>query len=507
MGLGEMVGGGVRVPLGEGFVGRVALEGRPVVVEDVELSKFVDPVFGEQGVRSLIGVPLRADGSLVGVLHVGTLAPRSFDPADVELLALVGDRAAHAIENARFFELMRSVQLRTEADKRVAERASDAKSEFLAHMSHELRTPLAAISGFAQLLQRDMANEQQREWAQHILEGSNHVLNLITALLDISSIEQGEVKLLIEPIRLGPAIEDVLALMRPSATEHAIGLNYLPGSAVDPVVFADSVRLKQVLLNLVSNAINYNRSAGSVVVSTEATDEGRVRTTISDTGWGIAADKLDKLFVPFERLGAEAGSVRGTGLGLVVTKGLVEAMGGQLAVESKAGESTTFSVELPGVRRGSVPAPEQAAPTLTLDPAIQGEVLYIEDNPVNLELAKTVLAELRPGVVLRTAADGKLGVELAESQRPDLILLDLNLPSMTGEEVLTRLRAHPGDARVAVVVVSADSTSRNLTRLLHAGADAYLTKPFDLTDFLEIVDAQLTRAQARRPSTHQVERT
>ena len=201
IGLGAMVAGGVRVPLGEGFVGRVALEGRPVVVEDVELSKFVDPVFGEQGVRSLIGVPLRADGSLVGVLHVGTRTPRSFDPADVELLELVGDRAAHAIENARFFELMRSVQLRTEADKRVAERASDAKSEFLAHMSHELRTPLAAISGFAQLLQRDMANEQQREWAQHILEGSNHVLNLITALLDISSIEQGQVKLLIEPIR------------------------------------------------------------------------------------------------------------------------------------------------------------------------------------------------------------------------------------------------------------------------------------------------------------------
>ena len=497
-GLGEMVARGLRVPLGRGFTGQVALEGRPVLVEDVDHAEIFDPLFREHGVRSLLGVPLLIDSSLVGVLHVGTFASRSFEQPDVDLLELVADRAAHAIENARFFELMRSAQLRTEVGKRVAERASDAKSEFLAHMSHELRTPLAAISGFAQLLQRNLPDEQQRAWVQHILEGSDHVLKLITALLDISSIEQGEVKLLIEPIRLGPAIDDVLALMRPIAAEHSIRLDYLPASGLDPVVFADLLRLKQVLLNLVSNAIYYNRSAGLVVVSAEETDEGRVRIAVTDTGWGIAADKLDKLFVPFERLGAEAGSVRGTGLGLVVTKGLVEAMGGRLTVESEPGESSTFSVELPSVHRRLDQEPERAVPTLALDPAIQGDVLYIEDNPVNLELAKSLLAELRPGIVLRTAADGELGVELAESQLPDLVLLDLNLPNMTGEQVLSRLRSRPGDARVAVVVVSADSTSRNLTRLLHAGADAYLTKPFDLTDFLGVVDGLLIRAKEKK---------
>jgi signal transduction histidine kinase/ActR/RegA family two-component response regulator len=500
-GLGEMVARGVRVPLGQGFAGRIAVERRPVVVEDVEQAHILDPLFREQGVRSLLGVPLLFEGSVVGVLHVGTLTPRSFEEADVELLQLVGDRAALAIENARFFESMRAAQLRTEVGKRVAERASDAKSEFLSHMSHELRTPLAAISGFAQLLQRDMPSEQHREWVQHILEGASHVLKLITALLDISSIEQGEVTLSIEPIRVGPAIEDVLALLRPIAAEHSIQLDYVPAPTSDPVVLADVLRLKQVLLNLVSNAINYNRPAGSVVVSAEETNEGPVRIAVSDTGLGIAANQLDKLFIPFERLGAEAGSVPGTGLGLVVTKGLVEAMGGKLAVESKPGDGSTFSIELTAVQQRLEQEPEQPDEKLAADPAIQGDVLYIEDNPVNLELARTVLAELRPGIELRTAAEGKLGVELAKSQRPDLVLLDLNLPNMTGEEVLSQLRARPDNAYIAVIVVSADSTSRNLTRLLQAGADAYLTKPFNLKHFLETVDAQLIRAETRKTTS------
>jgi signal transduction histidine kinase/CheY-like chemotaxis protein len=501
-GLGEMVARGLRVPLGKGFTGRVAAEGRPVLIEDVERAEIFDPLFREHGVRSLLGVPLLVDGLVIGVLHVGTLAPRSFEQADVELLELVGNRAAHAIENARFVDLIRAGQLRTEVGKRVAERASDAKSEFLSHMSHELRTPLAAISGFAQLLQRNMPDEQQRAWVEHILDGASHVLKLITALLDISSIEQGELKLAIEPIGVGPAIDDVLALMRPIAAQHSIRLDYLPAPTFDPVVSADMLRLKQVLLNLVSNAIHYNRPEGSVVVSATGTNEGPVRIAVSDTGWGIAPDQLDKLFVPFERLGAEAGPVKGTGLGLVVTKGLVEAMGGKLTVNSEPGEGTTFSVELPAVRGTRKPEPEQALAKLAVDPAIQGDVLYIEDDPVNLELAKSVLAELRPGIALRTAADGEIGVTLAESQLPDLVLLDLNLPNMTGEEVLSRLRTRPHDSRVAVVVVSADSTSRNLTRLLHAGADAYLTKPFNLTNFVDVIDGLLVRADTRKETAH-----
>ena len=295
--------------------------------------------------------------------------------------------------------------------------------------------------------------------------------------------------------------------MRPSATEHAIGLNYLPESAVDPVVFADSVRLKQVLLNLVSNAINYNRSAGSVVVSTEETDEGRVRITISDTGWGIAADKLDKLFVPFERLGAEAGSVREPGSGSSSPR-----------VSSRRWEDSwpwrAKPVRAPRSASSCPASGEGPYRRLSRLPRLSPSTRPYRERSSTSRTTRSTSSSPRaysrnygPESCSAQPPTASSGSSSPESQRPDLVLLDLNLPSMTGEEVLTRLRAHPGDARVAVVVVSADSTSRNLTRLLHAGADAYLTKPFDLTDFLEIVDAQLTRAQARRPSTDQVERT
>jgi CheY-like chemotaxis protein/anti-sigma regulatory factor (Ser/Thr protein kinase) len=262
--------------------------------------------------------------------------------------------------------------------------------------------------------------------------------------------------------------------------------------AAVPAVHADPLRVKQVLLNLVSNAIKYNRRAGSVRVSVSATDRGTVRVAVSDTGPGIAPEALGRLFSPFERLGADQGAVEGSGLGLVVTKGLVDAMGGRLDVESTVGTGTTFAFELP-VDEAAVGGRPRAEPKLpAADDALVGDVLYIEDNRTNLQIVDSILSELRPGIQLRTATEGESGAELAEQRRPDLLLLDLNLPDMKGEEVLRRLRARPETADVPIVVLSADSTSRNITRLLGTGADAYLTKPLDVQQLLEALDRLLT---------------
>jgi CheY-like chemotaxis protein/anti-sigma regulatory factor (Ser/Thr protein kinase) len=256
------------------------------------------------------------------------------------------------------------------------------------------------------------------------------------------------------------------------------------------------MRLKQVLLNLVANAIKYNSEGGSVTIDVAETDLGTVRIAVTDTGQGIAPEKLEQLFTPFERLGAEHGTVPGSGLGLVVTKGLVEAMGGSVGVTSEPGRGTTFTVELPLTDAdGRVPADARPATR----PATAGDVLYIDDTEENLRLIESVLSELRPGLKLRTATNGLDGSALVEDQRPDVLLLDLNLPDLAGEEVLRRLRARAQTGDVPVIILSADSTSRNINRLLEAGADAYLTKPVNVPQFLAVLDRLLADPVSARP--------
>jgi signal transduction histidine kinase/CheY-like chemotaxis protein len=375
--------------------------------------------------------------------------------------------------------------------KEDAERANEAKSRFLTHMSHELRTPLAAITGFAELLQRDTTGEKEQKWIAHIVQGGEHLLDLVNELLEISRIEAGEVTLAIEPVDLRSTVAEVLSLAAPLAAERGIHLELVAGQAPDRPALADEMRLRQVLLNLVSNAIKYNRDAGRVGVSVDENEDGTVRVSITDSGEGIPPEALEKLFSPFERLGAEEGPVEGTGLGLVVTKGLVEAMGGRLHVESVVGTGTTFFFELP-TEAGAADQEELAqVPAPAAGHALTGGVLYIDDKLANLQLVESILAELRPGLELRTARDGTAGAAMAEESRPDLLLLDLNLPDMTGEEVLRRLRARADTADVPILILSADSTSRNVTRLLQTGADAYLTKPLEVPQFLDVVDRLL----------------
>jgi CheY-like chemotaxis protein len=379
--------------------------------------------------------------------------------------------------------------------KEEAERANEAKSRFLSHMSHELRTPLAAIMGFAELLHRDERDEKRRSWSGFVLDGGRHLLAIVNELLEVSRIEAGKMMLATEPVDAQRAVDDVLDLVAPLGTERGVTLERKPGKRIERAVLADPMRLKQVLLNLVANAIKYNSEGGTVTIALEESTDGMVSIAVTDTGAGISPEKLEQLFTPFERLGAEHGTVAGSGLGLVVTKGLAEAMGGRISVASTLGSGTTFTVELPLTdARGAALA--DLGPSTT--PATAGDVLYIDDTEENLELIGAVLGELRPGLVLRTATNGHDGSVLAENQRPDVLLLDLNLPDLAGEEVLRRLRARANTGNVPVIILSADSTSRNINRLLEAGADAYLTKPVNVPQFLDVLDRLLVDAASNR---------
>jgi CheY-like chemotaxis protein/anti-sigma regulatory factor (Ser/Thr protein kinase) len=379
--------------------------------------------------------------------------------------------------------------------KEEAERANEAKSRFLSHMSHELRTPLAAIMGFAELLHRDEQDVKRRSWSGYVLDGGRHLLAIVNELLEVSRIEAGKMMLMTEPVDTERAVDDVLDLVAPLGTERGIKLERVPGESVARAALADPMRLKQVLLNLVANAIKYNSEGGSVLLEVQQATSDTVRISVTDSGKGMTPEQLEQLFTPFERLGAEHGTTAGSGLGLVVTKGLVEAMDGQISVASEVGVGTTFTIELPLTdAHGEVPADGRRAPT----PATVGDVLYIDDTPENLRLIETVLAERRPGLALRMATNGLDGSLLAEGQRPDVLLLDLNLPDISGEEVMRRLRARTQTGDVPVIVLSADSTSRNINRLLEAGADAYLTKPVNVPQFLDVLDRLLVDAPSAR---------
>lgn len=382
------------------------------------------------------------------------------------------------------------------AAKEEADRANRAKSEFLSRMSHELRTPMNAVLGFAQLLDMDLENPQQKESTAEIIKAGKHLLELIDEVLDIARIEAGKLRLSLEPVDAVQAVEDCMSLLTPLANGEGVTLSMNRRGPPDrsAYVFADRQRLKQVLLNLISNGIKYNRGAGNVRVSVESTKQGRLKIDVADTGHGIPAARIEKLFAPFERLGAEGSGVQGTGLGLALSKPLVEAMGGTISVVSEVGTGTTFSVEL-ALAQGhpakdhtleedesrGIPMDERTAPSTTR------AILYIEDNLSNLKLVERLVAR-RPSIELITAMQGSIGVTLARDHRPDLILLDLNLPDIPGEEVLARLQSDPRTAELPIVVISADATRGQVKRLLDAGARTYLTKPIDVTDFFRIVD-------------------
>jgi signal transduction histidine kinase len=361
--------------------------------------------------------------------------------------------------------------------------ASVAKSEFLSRMSHELRTPLTAILGFSELLSLSEIGEHERDWVDMILKAGGHLLDLIDEVLDLSRIESGQLPMSPEPVPLQPLIEEALQMMQPLATTREVVIEPVTWAIGSRYVVADQQRLKQVLINLVSNAIKYNRKG----------EPERVRISVADTGRGIDEAGLRKLFVPFERLDAATTGVQGTGLGLALSRDLVQAMDGRMGVLSAVGEGTRVWIEL---KAGEPPALEQLTAAesellATREYPAARNLLYIEDTLANVHLIEAVLAR-RPSVLLMPAMLGRLGLDLAHQNRPDLILLDLHLPDVGGEEILHRLLAEPVTRDIPVVILSADATRNQAEYLIAAGARAYLTKPISVRHLLEVLDGFLS---------------
>ena len=370
--------------------------------------------------------------------------------------------------------------------REAAERANRAKSEFLARMSHELRTPLNSILGFGQLLESSPLGEDDHDSAHRIVIAGTRLLELVNDVMDISRLEAGRVSLSIEPVSLGEVVASCFDLCRPAALERGITLES-EGGPEETSVLADRGALQQVMSHLLRNAIAYNRRGGSATVSWRASGD-MVDIEVADTGIGIAPETVDRLFSPFDRLDADRTSETPcTGLGLALSKRLVAAMGGTMRVESRLGEGSTFHVELLGVtspRELVEPSLEREGPVEQTEPR---SILYIEDNVANIALIERVIAK-RPRIRLLTAQLGGLGLELAQEHHPDLVLLDLNLPDLGGEEVMQRLLADPRTADIPVVLLSADTTVSKADRLLAAGARAYVVKPLDVERFLEVID-------------------
>lgn len=366
------------------------------------------------------------------------------------------------------------------------EAASQAKSDFLARMSHELRTPLNAILGFGQLLEMDDLEPSERESVAQIMRAGRHLLALIDEVLDISKIESGALRISMEPVPLANVLGDVRSMVTPLAAERDVNL------VVEHVeeglhAMADQQRLKQVLLNLLSNGIKYNRLGGEVRVGAFST-EGRVKIVVSDEGSGIDPEYQDRLFAPFERLGAEnKGFVEGTGLGLALSRRLVSLMGGELTLESTGELGSTFAVSL---GRADTHQGLSVAQPLLGRLEFSGRelvIVCIEDNPSNFELVRRILDDNFDARIF-SSIQGSLGLDLVNRHRPDAVLLDLHLPDMTGEKVLSRIKSDHDTAEIPVIVMSADATNGDKRRMVEAGAMAYLTKPLDVHEFLRQMD-------------------
>ncbi len=387
-------------------------------------------------------------------------------------------------------ELRRQQQLAEARDE--AEQASQAKSEFLSSMSHELRTPMNAILGFAQILEFDEGlDEEQQDNVHEIIKAGNHLLELINEVLDLAKIESGRIDLSLEPVPVDDLVEDCFHLVAPVAGNYGIEIAH--GDLASYSVRADRTRLKQVLINLLSNAIKYNRSNGRVELTVQPVDGERLRVSVTDTGHGIAADKLQELFVPFNRLTAENSEIEGTGIGLAITRRLMQMMGGDIGVESEVGVGSRFWVELPAEQLPSAGQEAEEGDSASLSSVGDGRshtVLYIEDNPANLKLVSQIMGR-RKHIQLLTAHAPELGLELASVHKPELILLDINMPRMDGYQVLSRLKQTDGLNDIPVVAITANAMPRDIERGKGAGFTDYLTKPLDVTSFLQVVDGCL----------------
>lgn len=453
---------------------------------------------GESGAMDLVHRILRPDGS---IRHVHQLS-RTCISDNGKLVSISGT--------------MQDITERVETEEQLirarekAERASNAKSEFLSSMSHELRTPMNAILGFGQLLEADaVLNSDHKDSVNEILKAGKHLLALINEILDLAKIESGQLDVSLESVELSSVIKESVHLIERQAAKRSIRVNCY---AIDgAVVLADRVRLKQVILNLLSNAVKYNRRNGNVTVEVEASSDELVRVTVTDNGQGIPPEQQDEIFQPFNRLGLENSNIEGTGIGLTITQRFVEMMGGTIGMESELGMGSCFWIELPvdamvhnAKSRYPIPSNrhtyQQIKPnsSQTFEPQdearnVRSTILYIEDNPANLKLVAQALENSNNQIELLCAYTPEVGIQMARDRRPDLILLDINLPNIDGYQVMDEFNKDPHCEQIPVIAITANAMPLDIEKGKQAGFVHYLTKPLDILYLLKVVNDCLNK--------------
>jgi signal transduction histidine kinase/ActR/RegA family two-component response regulator len=445
---------------------------------------------------------IRKDGSRFPAV-VSVTALRDAQDVIIGYLLIGTDNTARRLveeERALLDQALQDKNAELESAKFVAEKANLAKSDFLSSMSHELRTPLSAILGFAQLMESGSPSPttSQKRSIDQILQAGWYLLELINEILDLALIESGRLSLSLEPISLAEVMRECQDMVEPQAKKRGISVTF-PQFDIPYFVKADRTRVKQVFINLLSNAIKYNREHGTVVVEYVTGVAGRIRVCVKDTGEGLSREQLAQLFQPFNRLGREASAEEGTGIGLVMTKRLIEMMGGTIGIESTPGTGSVFWIELDLTsERQAILG--QSLPLGITDPSAQinaelRTLLYVEDNPANLMLVEDLIAR-RPDICLLSARDGIRGIEIARARRPDLILMDINLPGISGIGALKILSEDPTTAHIPVIALSANAIPRDIEKGLEAGFFRYLTKPIKVNEFMETLDLALDYAKA-----------
>jgi len=443
----------------------------------------------------------RADGSIFHVqinwIDAGGSVRAAHDTALHELHITLIDITGRKEVEARRAELEQALQVKNSELERAriaAEQANLAKSEFLSRMSHELRTPLGAILGFAQLIESGSPppTPTQARSLGHILKGGWYLLDLINEILDLALIESGKLALSLEAVALCGLMRECENMVAEQAQKRNVRVSF-PLFATPIHVHADRMRLKQVVINLLSNAIKYNKVDGAVSVECALVTPESVRISVSDTGSGLDDEQIAQLFQPFNRLGQEAGGAQGTGIGLVVCKRLIDLMGGAIGVLSEPGKGSVFWFELP-LTIAQEPLADSAS-AAGVEARAEGEVrpctvLYVEDNPANLMLVEALL-ERRPGIRFLSASDGQQGVELARATLPDVILMDINLPGISGTEAMRMLAADPRTQHIPVIAISANAMPGDIEKGRAAGFYRYITKPLKVAEFMTTLDLAL----------------